>query len=110
MIILPIELEALASAEDYLTHFDVPFDPAVLRVSRLPMLRRFHDYLSTAVPPAGNATAQNEAVRALLLRAYTDFARPRPTAASVGGRSAASQAKLATRVFIPLAAVTGIEP
>lgn len=63
-------LEELVSAEDFLSHFGVPFDPAVVHVSRLHILQRYHDYL--AKQEAGNAP-EYQAWRKWLALAYQDF-------------------------------------
>jgi nitrogenase-stabilizing/protective protein len=59
-------------AEDFLEHFRIPFDRAVVHVNRLHILQRFHDYLG-AHARAG-ATGYDE-YRGWLLRAYEDFVR-----------------------------------
>jgi nitrogenase-stabilizing/protective protein len=58
-----------ASAEDFLEHFGVPYDRAVLQVSRLHILQRFHDYLAGRAGRPGNF----DDCRTLLERAYADF-------------------------------------
>jgi hypothetical protein len=40
------DLADLSSAEDFFAYFDLTFDPKVMAVSRLPILKRFHDNLS----------------------------------------------------------------
>ncbi len=40
------DLADLSSAEDFFAYFDVTFDPKVMAVSRLHILKRFHDNLS----------------------------------------------------------------
>ncbi|MFP4080635.1 MAG: nitrogenase-stabilizing/protective protein NifW [Ectothiorhodospira sp.] len=67
------ELNDLESAEDFLEHFGIPYDPQVVRVNRLHILQRFHDYLNAAASPEGDLQAQRDHGRALLLQAYTDF-------------------------------------
>ncbi|SFM38563.1 nitrogenase-stabilizing/protective protein [Ectothiorhodospira mobilis] len=67
------ELRALESAEDFLGHFAIPYDPDVVGVHRLHILQRFHDYLNAATFPQGDLQVQRDHGRALLLRAYTDF-------------------------------------
>ena len=67
-------LGRLSSAEDFLTFLEVPFDPKVLAVNRLHILKRFHDYLDQAAYPAGAPDgALKDAYRSLLERAYADF-------------------------------------
>lgn len=71
-------LEELVSAEDFLSHFGVPFDPAVVHVSRLHILQRYHDYLASEGEPAGNDADRHAAHKALLARAYGDFVTSTP--------------------------------
>lgn len=65
---LAADLADLESAEDFLDHFGIAFDPAVLRVNRLHILQRFHDYLGN-----GTGAPDYAAYHAALARAYTDF-------------------------------------
>lgn len=62
------QLAELESAEEFLEYFEIPFDPAVVRVNRLHILQRFHDYL-------GDGFEVRDAAfhRAALRRAYGDF-------------------------------------
>ena len=39
------ELSEMASAEDFLNYFEIPFDSRVVEINRLHILQRFHDYL-----------------------------------------------------------------
>lgn len=64
------ELDALESAEDFLEYFGVAYDPAVLQVSRLHILQRFHDYLARL---RTNEKPGREHYRQCLARAYDDF-------------------------------------
>jgi nitrogenase-stabilizing/protective protein len=59
-------------AEDFLTHFGVPYDPAVVHVNRLHILQRFHDYLA-AHTAAGDSGFDD--FRHWLVQAYEDFVR-----------------------------------
>jgi nitrogenase-stabilizing/protective protein len=73
-------LKALSSAEDFLQFFGIPFDPAVLNVSRLHILKRFYQYLRQQSPqlPLDNEVALFGAYRSLLLQAYGDFVKSTP--------------------------------
>lgn len=73
-------LKALSSAEDFLHFFGVPFDPAVVNVSRLHILKRFFQYLrqQSADMPQDNEVAMFTAYRSLLVQAYADFVRSTP--------------------------------
>lgn len=64
------DLAQLASAEEFLDYFDIPFDARIVQVNRLHILQRYHDYL--AKQEAGK-TAEYAAWRGWLLRAYEDF-------------------------------------
>ncbi len=70
---LPADLEnemaELESAEEFLEYFGIGFDPGVVRVNRLHILQRFHDYLRHL------ATPDHAGVRSCLDRAYGDFVR-----------------------------------
>lgn len=65
------ELAELSSAEDFLNYFAIDFDPTVVEVNRLHILKRFHDYLKTegAMPEA----QERDRYAVLLRRAYQDF-------------------------------------
>lgn len=62
------EVAALCSAEDFLDYFGIEYDESVVRVNRLHILQRFHDYLRGA-----GETPQHETWKRLLSRAYEDF-------------------------------------
>ena len=78
------DLSELTDAEDFLEYFEISHDARVVDVSRLHILKRFHDYLKQ-VKPSGHETAA--ALRALykrlLERAYQDFAHSSPSAEKV---------------------------
>ena len=73
------QLKALSSAEDFLQFFGVPFDPKVVNVSRLHILKRFFQYIRQQ-----SGLDQNDEVqmfttyRSLLARAYSDFVTSTP--------------------------------
>lgn len=73
-------LKALSSAEDFLQFFGIPFDQAVVNVSRLHILKRFFQYLrqQSAELPRDDEVAMFTTYRALLARAYGDFVRSTP--------------------------------
>jgi nitrogenase-stabilizing/protective protein len=72
----------LSSLEDFLDFFALPFEPAVLDVKRLHILKRFYLYLR-AEP--GTATCSEDegyrCCRRLLARAYEDFLHTTPAEA-----------------------------
>src|ERR1035437_3360377 len=71
------QLTKLSSAEDFFRFLDVPFDPAVLNVARLHILRRMGDNLrKSAMEP--DETKARAYFRAHLERAYQDFVHSSP--------------------------------
>jgi nitrogenase-stabilizing/protective protein len=72
---LASELADLESAEDFLNHFQIPFDPAILAVNRLHILQRFHDYLGGLDGGPDGSQDPRERHVELLRRAYQDFVR-----------------------------------
>lgn len=73
-------LGALSAAEEFFDFFALTYDPAVVRVNRLHILKRFNQYLRACTPPVAElaADAQFSQCRGLLLRAYEDFIRSTP--------------------------------
>ncbi len=61
------DMKDLESAEDFLEYFGIDHDERVVRVNRLHILQRFHDYL------AAEDAADFDRHKALLARAYGDF-------------------------------------
>lgn len=61
------ELAEMTSAEDFLNYFNIDFDPTVVEVNRLHILKRFHDYLQRTDPTDWEGYARN------LRQAYQDF-------------------------------------
>jgi nitrogenase-stabilizing/protective protein len=67
-------LEELASAEDFLEYFGVPYEASVVHVNRLHILQRFHDYLAKQAPDLPSEEAQQYTIyRQWLTQAYQDF-------------------------------------
>jgi nitrogenase-stabilizing/protective protein len=71
---LDMDMEDLVSAEDFLTYFDVPFDPHVVHVNRLHILQRFHNYVSAERGIEDlDDDQRRERYKLLLTHAYEDF-------------------------------------
>lgn len=75
------ELRRLSAAEEFFEQLGVPYDPTVLNVARLHILRRMRSYLDEQ----GVSAEQDEATvraqcRMLLSRAYQDFVVSTPIA------------------------------
>jgi nitrogenase-stabilizing/protective protein len=73
-------LGKLSAAEEFFVFLSVPYEPAVVNVNRLHILKRFNQYLRKAQPDVGDldAEAQFQTCRALLIKAYSDFVRSTP--------------------------------
>ena len=71
------QLSKLSSAEDFFRFLDVPYDPSVLNVARLHILRRMGDNLRKAPAEVDNTKARAY-FRAHLERAYQDFLSSSP--------------------------------
>ncbi|MGO9987276.1 MAG: nitrogenase-stabilizing/protective protein NifW [Steroidobacteraceae bacterium] len=73
-------LGTLSAAEEFFEQLGVPYDPAVIRVNRLHILKRFNQYLCTTKPDVAGLEAgpQLKICRELLIRAYRDFIRSTP--------------------------------
>lgn len=71
------QLSKLSSAEDFFRFLNVPYDPSVLNVARLHILRRMADNLRKAAEEADEAKARAY-FRAHLERAYQDFVHSSP--------------------------------
>ncbi len=66
-------LEELTSAEDFLNYFGVPFEESVVRVNRLHILQRFHDYLARQGELSGSDEEKAAVYAQWLTKAYQDF-------------------------------------
>jgi nitrogenase-stabilizing/protective protein len=71
------QLSKLSSAEDFFRFLDIPFDPVVLNVARLHILRRMGDNLRQAAAEPDETKARAY-FRAHLEGAYQDFVRSTP--------------------------------
>lgn len=67
-------MKALSSAEEFLEFFGVGFDPKVVHVNRLHILKRFYQYLHRAEGLEGlDDVEMFRRYRELLTQAYLDF-------------------------------------
>jgi len=71
------QLSKLSTAEDFFRFLDVSYDPAVLNVARLHILKRMGDNLRKAAVEADESKAR-AFFRAHLERAYQDFVHSSP--------------------------------
>jgi nitrogenase-stabilizing/protective protein len=73
------QLGRFSAAEEFLDFFQVPYDPAVVHVNRLHILKRFNQYLSRATQmDALDEATQLQTCKELMARAYGDFVRSTP--------------------------------
>ena len=71
-------MRRLSAAEEFFDLLGVAYDPKVLQVARLHVLRRMNQYLANAALDAMTEDAAEEACRAALARAYLDFVTSTP--------------------------------
>ncbi len=76
------ELGRLSSAEDFFKHLGVPFEPSVVQISRLHIMRRMGQYLKgSEIDGAFDGLSDDEIsalCRSHLDRAYRDFIESTP--------------------------------
>jgi len=71
------QLGKLSSAEDFFRFLQVPFEPAVVNVARLHILRRMGEYMRSS-PSGPEEDKAFEFYRAQLAHAYQDFVESSP--------------------------------
>jgi nitrogenase-stabilizing/protective protein len=72
------ELRQLSSAEDFFEKLEVDYDPAVVRVARLHILRRMGEYLAGADLEGVSEAEMRAVCKERLGRAYADFVSSTP--------------------------------
>ena len=72
------KLQKLSSAEEFFGALGVPYDPAVLRVARLHILRRMGEYLASENLDGLPDAVVTARCRSTLERAYEDFRQSSP--------------------------------
>ena len=102
------ELKGLSSAEDFFRRLDVGFDPQVLGVARLHILKRMGQAVAGLAPSLPDETAL-AACRTALMAAYAEFAETSPLQARLFKvLRDRDPARPATRdAFVPLSDLTG---
>jgi nitrogenase-stabilizing/protective protein len=71
-------LRSLSFAEEFFDVLKVPYDPEVLRVARLHILKRMGHYLAEQPLSEMTDEAAEQACRSTLVRAYNDFVTSTP--------------------------------
>jgi nitrogenase-stabilizing/protective protein len=106
------DLARLSSAEDFFTHLGVAFDPAVVRVSRLHILRRMGQYLRGLEQDGAFAGKSDDEIKALcaehLAQAYQDFVESTPIEQRLFKvhKDAVAPKQDKPKPFVPLSALT----
>jgi nitrogenase-stabilizing/protective protein len=72
------KLHSLSAAEDFFKTLDVPFEPGVVNVSRLHILKRMGQYLAKADFSGMSEEEVTAQCKATLERAYQDFVDSNP--------------------------------
>ncbi len=103
------ELAKLSSAEDFFIALDLPYDPAIVNVARLHIMRRMGQYLRGEEPGALDDAAARQSCRSHLEKAYADFVRSSPIAERVFKvhQDALKPVEPPKKPFVPLSALTG---
>ncbi|MGD0109905.1 MAG: nitrogenase stabilizing/protective protein NifW [Rhodopila sp.] len=104
------ELGSMSGAEDFFAALDLPYDPAILNVARLHIMRRMGQYLSgTERTGLDDDDAVPRACRLHLERAYQDFVRSSPIVERMFKvhQDAIKPAEPPSKPFVPLTALTG---
>lgn len=68
-------LSRLSAAEEFLDFLEVAYDPHVVNVNRLHILKRFNQYLARHTFAHNEGAALKAEYQALLQRAYQDFVK-----------------------------------
>jgi nitrogenase-stabilizing/protective protein len=106
-------LEGLSSAEEFFEFLQVDFDPDVVRVARLHIMRRMGQYLKGSELDGLLEGADDERLFALcqehLAQAYADFVASSPIAERLFKvhKDAVAPKSPPNRPFVPLSAITG---
>ena len=107
------DLEKLHAAEDFFSYLKVDYDPEVLRVCRLHILKRMGKYLDGKDFTGATEDQIFAGAQETLLKAYQDFTASRPIDERVfkvlqdrDPNRPAQAAEPAGKVFVPLDSLT----
>lgn len=105
------ELRQLSAAEEFFAALDLPYDPKIVDVARLHILRRMGEYLRRADFAGVDEGTLRATCRAQLEKAYGDFVRSTPIEERVFKvhKDAVKPAEPARKPFVPLAALRGVD-
>lgn len=74
------DLKGLVNAEDFFAFFDLPYDPQIINVNRLHILRKFSQHLAPLEAYQGSEQDQLNQARQGLEKAYQTFLTSSPQA------------------------------
>jgi nitrogenase-stabilizing/protective protein len=106
-------LQSLSSAEDFFDYLGVPYQPEIVRVARLHIMRRMGQYLKGSEVEGALEAADDDALFALckehLETAYADFVASSPIAERVFKvhQEAVAPKPEPVKPFVPLSSLTG---
>ncbi len=102
------DLRKLSSAEDFFEALGVDYNPAVIRVARLHILRRMGEYLFSADLDGLSDEQAREACKTHLTKAYTDFVASSPIEQRVFKvlKDAVKPKEEPKKPFVPLSILT----
>lgn len=102
------DLKKLSSAEEFFEALGVEYDPAVVRVARLHILRRMGEYLYHNKPEGADDTEVREACRNFLTQAYQDFVVSTPIEQRLFKvhKDAVKPVEEPKKPFVPLSMIT----
>jgi nitrogenase-stabilizing/protective protein len=107
------DLTRLSAAEEFFAYLDIDYDPAVVRVARLHILRRMGQYLRESQERETFARLEDEQVRLLcrdhLAKAYQDFVVSTPIQERLFKvhQDAVAPKAAPEKPFVPLTMLTG---
>ncbi|WP_298282056.1 nitrogenase stabilizing/protective protein NifW [Acidocella sp.] len=107
------ELSRLSAAEEFFTYLDVGYDPALVNVARLHILRRMGQYLRESQTREAFARMDDAQIRLLcrdhLAKAYQDFVISSPIKERLFKvhQDAVALKPEPALAFVPLSALTG---
>ncbi|WP_026379588.1 nitrogenase stabilizing/protective protein NifW [Afifella pfennigii] len=101
-------LRALSAAEEFFAELGVAYDPQLLAVARLHILKRMGEYLAAETLEGLPEAKAEAALRAHLRRAYDDFACSSPLQERVFKvlKEAGGERPATRRPFVPLSSLT----
>ena len=109
------ELAELSSAEDFFAFLDVAYDPAVVHVSRLHIMRRMGQYLKGSQIDGVFESKSDDEVKTLcrdhLATAYEDFVTSSPIQERIFQvhKDAVGPKETPAKPFVPMASITAVQ-